>query len=72
MAESLLYSVMCHLQCSYVDQVIQALAFDVSDVFCPGFLIQPTLLHGQWVLCLFSGEANELIKWAHDAIGFLL
>lgn len=72
MAESLLYSVLRQLPCSYVDQVIQEFAFDVSDVFCPGFLMHPTLLHGQWVVCLFSGETNELIKWAHDDIGLLL
>lgn len=72
MAESLLCSVLRQLQCSYVDQVIQEFAFDVSDVLCPGFLIHPTLRHGQWVICLFSGEADELIEWAHDDIGLLL
>lgn len=72
MAEFLLYSVMNHLQWSYLDRVIQEFAFDVSYVFCPGFLIHPTLLHGQWVVCFFSGEVNELIRWACDVIGFLL
>lgn len=61
MAESLLYSVLHQLQCSYVDQVIQEFTFDVSDVFCPGFLIHPTLLHGQWIVCLFSGEADDRV-----------
>lgn len=60
-------SLCCSLSCAtysvltYIDPVIQEFAFDVSYVFCLGFLIRPTLLHGQWVFCLFQ---ERLMSWS--------